>query len=547
MKTTLPQTDYTAMTNGFQLVMPLDCEVKIEKNAPVRLLNAVMERMNYSKLNAAYSRLGRIEYSPKILLKIMVYGYMRKQISSRALEACCRENLHFIYLLEGQRAPDHNTINRFRKNILTQEAGQDILRQLVVLLHERGLLSFEAAFVDGTKIEANANKYSFVWKKATVKKADKLLKRIHEELPAKLKEVGIRFHVPEKIAVRQLKKLRKRIHVRIEADGIAFVSGKGKRKTPLQRLSEWVDQCLGKLKQYTNDIHICGNRNSFSKTDHDATFMHMKEDHMRNGQLKPGYNVNVATCSEFIIGSYISSDRNDVHTLIPFMEQLRKNYEGRNIGSVVVDSGYESEENYCWFENHPETELYVKPSDHEARKHKKYRTDISRRENMLYDEEANTYTCASGKLLKETREKKTHSASGLEITTSVYECGECDGCPLKEKCIRACGSKKPLEERHKVLYVSKRFAEQREAMEAKISSPKGCLLRVNRSIQAEGNFAYVKQDLDFRRFLLRGNTKVTAEWLLFSLALNILHLHHKIQNRRLGSGLKIPSSFPVGL
>ena len=338
MKTNLPQTDYTTMTNGFQLVMPLDCEVNIEKNAPVRLLNAVMERMDYSKLYAAYSRLGRIEYSPKILLKIMVYGYMRKQISSRALEACCRENLHFIYLLEGQRAPDHNTINRFRKNILTQEAGQDILCQLVVLLHERGLLSLEAAFIDGTKIEANANKYSFVWKIATAQKTEKLLKKIHDELPAKLKEVGIRFHVPEKIAVRQLKKLWKRIHARIKADGIELVSGKGKRKTRLQRLSEWIDQCLAKLKQYTKDIHICGNRNSFSKTDHDATFMHMKEDYMRNGQLKPGYNVNVATCSDFIIGSYISSDRNDVHTLIPFMEQLRKNYAGRNIGSVVVDS-----------------------------------------------------------------------------------------------------------------------------------------------------------------------------------------------------------------
>ena len=543
----MPQTDYTAMTNGFQLVMPLDCEVNIEKNAPVRLLNAVMERMDYSKLYAAYSRLGRIEYSPKILLKIMVYGYMRKQISSRALEACCRENLHFIYLLEGQRAPDHNTINRFRKNILTQEAGQDILCQLVVLLHERGLLSLEAAFIDGTKIEANANKYSFVWKKATAKKTDKLLKRIHEELPAKLKEVGIRFYIPEKIAVRQLKKLRKRIYARIDADGIVLVSGKGKRKTPIQRLSEWIDQCLAKLKQYTKDIHICGNRNSFSKTDHDATFMHMKEDYMRNGQLKPGYNVNVATCSDFIIGSYISSDRNDVHTLIPFMEQLRKNYAGRNIGSVVVDSGYESEENYCWFEAHPETELYVKPSNHEVAKHRKYRTDISRRENMVYDAQADAYTCANGKLLQRTREKKTHTASGLEIATSVYECNECDGCPLKEKCIRACGSKKPLEERYKVIYVSKRFARQRQAMEAKISSPKGCLLRVNRSIQAEGNFAYVKQDLDFRRFLLRGNMKVAAEWLLFSLALNILHLHHKIQNRRLGSDLKIPSSFPAGL
>ena len=547
MKTNVPQTDYTAMTNGFQLVMPLDCEVNIEKNAPVRLLNAVMERMDYSKLYAAYSRLGRIEYSPKILLKIMVYGYMRKQISSRALEACCRENLHFIYLLEGQRAPDHNTINRFRKNILTQEAGQDILHQLVVLLHEKGLLSLEAAFIDGTKVEANANKYSFVWKKATAKKADKLLKKIHEELPAKLKEVGIRFYVPEKIAVRQLKKLRKRIHVRLEADGIAFVSGKGKRKTPLQRLSEWVDQCLVKLKQYTNDIHICGNRNSYSKTDHDATFMHMKEDYMRNGQLKPGYNVNVATCSEFIIGSYISSDRSDMHTLIPFMEQLRKDYKGMNIDSVVVDSGYESEENYCWFEAHPETELYVKPGNHEVARHKKYRTDISRRENMAYDAQTDTYTCANGKLLQKTREKKTHTASGLEITTTIYECSECDRCPLREKCIRACGSKKPLEERHKVIYVSKRFAKQREAMEAKISSTKGCLLRVNRSIQAEGNFAYVKQDLDFRRFLLRGNVKVAAEWLLFSLALNILRLHHKIQNGRLGSGLIVPSSFPAGL
>ena len=264
------------MTNGMQLVMPLNCEINIGKNAPVRLLNAVMERMDYSKLYAAYSRLGRIEYSPKILMKIMVYGYMRKQISSRALEACCRENLHFIYLLEGQRAPDHNTINRFRKNILTQEAGQDILRQLVLLLNQSGLLSLEAAFIDGTKIEANANKYSFVWKKATAKNADRLLGRIYEELPSKLKEAGIRFHVPEKIAIRHLKKLRKRIHERAEAEKTVFVSGKGKRKTPLQRLSETVDQWIAKLKQYTNALHICGPRNSYSKTDHDATFMHMK-------------------------------------------------------------------------------------------------------------------------------------------------------------------------------------------------------------------------------------------------------------------------------
>ena len=268
---------------------------------------------------------------------------------------------------------------------------------------------------------------------------------------------------------------------------------------------------------------------------------------MRNGQLKPGYNVNTATCNEFIIGNYISSDRNDVHTLIPFMEQLQTTYREHKIGKTVVDSGYESEENYCWFEEENHPELVVKPSNHEQKKKKKYRTDISRRENMSYDEESNTYTCANGKLLKETYQNHARSKSGFQTTTSVYECDGCNKCPLKEKCIRAGGSKKALEERHKVLYVSKRFLRQREAMEEKINSPEGKVLRVNRSIQAEGTFAYIKEDLDFRQFLLRGKKKVKAEWLLFSLALNILKLHHKTQNGRLGTGLMVPKDFPAGL
>ena len=143
------------------------------------------------------------------------------------------------------------------------------------------------------------------------------------------------------------------------------------------------------------------------------------------------------------------------------MTQLKKDYESNDIGKVVVDSGYESEENYCWFEDDPVTELFVKPSNHEAKKAKKYRTDISRRENMVYDPKIDTYTCANGKLIRSSYEKHSKSASGLELTTTVYECSDCNGCPLKEKCIRSCGSKKPLEERHKVLYVSKRFARQR--------------------------------------------------------------------------------------
>ena len=548
MKTTLQlQPNYSANENGYQLWIPLDCSIRIPENDPVRLLNAVAERMDYRQIEAAYSRYGRIEYSPKILTKILVYGYMRKIISTRKIEQACKENICFMYLLEGRKAPDHNTISRFRTNALRQEAGQELLKQLIGMLIEAGLVDLKAVFIDGTKIEANANKYSFVWKKAQVKKMAKLNERIKAELPEILKKAGLRFHIRETMQLRHLKKLMKQLKTKVKDARIKFVYGKGNHKTILQRLVEKVEDWIAKYKQYIADIHICGDRNSYSKTDHDATFMHMKEDYMRNGQLKPGYNVNVATSNEFIIGTYISADRSDVQTLIPFMKQLKNDYEGYDIKKVVVDSGYESEENYCWFEEDPVTELFVKPSNHEAKKAKKYRTDISRRENMDYDSDADTYTCAGGKLIRASYEKHSKSASGLDLTTTVYECSDCDGCPLKEKCIRSCGSKKPLEERHKVLYVSKRFARQRDEMEKKITSDEGILLRVNRSIQAEGTFAFAKEDMDFRRFLTRGKEKVSAEWLLLSLAINILKLHFKIQKGCLGTALKVPESFPKGL
>ncbi len=341
-----------------------------------------------------------------------------------------------------------------------------------------------------------------------------------------------------------LKKLRKKLYAKAEAEKLVRVTGKGHHKKPLQKAMDTVNDWLEKMKRYIQDLHICGDRNSYSKTDHDATFMHMKEDHMRNGQLKPGYNVNVATSEEFIVGNYISADRNDVHTMIPFMEYLKQYGQ---IKRISVDSGYESEENYCYFENLPGVELYVKPSNHEQLKSRKYRTDISRRENMAYDETTDTYTCANGKKLTFDYNKKSKSRNGFETETTVYSCKECAGCPMKEKCIRACGSKKPLAERSKVIYVSKRFARQRDEMEKKINTDEGKLIRVNRSIQAEGVFAMTKEDMGFRRFMLRSTVKVEAEWMLLSLAYNLLKLHHKTQKRRLGTGLVVPVGFPAGL
>ena len=536
------QVDYTLYEAGRQLKLPIETEILIAADDPVRLVSAVVERMNIEKIERSYSRDGRNKYPPRILLKVLMYGYLRLIYSSREIERACRENICFMYLLEDNPAPDHNTIARFRAERL-QGVEKELLEQFVGMLAEWGFVSLATVFIDGTKIEANANRYSFVWKKSAEKKLTKLRAQIGKELPGLVQNLGVKWHIPEAPQIHHLKKLRKKLYAKAEGEQLTWVTGKGHHKKPLQKAIETVNNWLGKWKKYTQDLHICGDRNSYCKTDHDATFMHMKEDHMRNGQLKPGYNVNVATSEEFVIGNYISADRTDVHTLIPFAEYLKR----YGIKNICVDSGYESEENYCWFEENGVIKLYVKPSNHEQKKTKKYRTDISRRENMTYDAGTDTYTCANGKTITFDGIKKNKSQSGFEMETSVYSCKDCAGCPLKEKCIRACGSKKPLAERNKVIYVSKRFARQRAEMEERINTAEGKLIRVNRSIQAEGVFAMVKQDMGFRRFLLRGTVKVEVEWTLLSLAYNLLKLHHKIQTGRLGTGLVVPKGFPAGL
>lgn len=534
------QLDYTAFGAAYQLRLPLDIEIMIPKNDPVRLIDAVISCLDLSCLTYTFERLGRSHYPPATLLKIMVYAYSRRIYSSRQIEKACRENINFMFLLQDCPPPDHNTIARFRRDHLSQ-VSDTVTTKLTELLADLGEVSFEksAVFIDGTKIEANANKYTFVWKKGVLKNRDRLLERIRTELPDLLKTIGINWRVPDLIRVKDLRRLKKKVSLKLRDEGIEIVRGKGKRKTQHQRVLETVDGFLSRFKQYTHDLHVCGERNSYSKTDHDATFMRMKEDHMLNGQLKPGYNVNVATVNEYVIGSYISSDRTDTRTFIPFTEKLLGC--GYDIRRMVLDSGYESEENYRYVQDHEDISLFVKPANHEQKKKRKYKSDISRRENMAYDSENDAYTCANGKKLYPVYEKKTKSDSGYPIQTTVYECRECSGCPLKEKCIRSRSST-PLSERVKRLNVSKYFQDQRTKMEEKIESEEGKLLRVNRSIQAEGVFAFVKEDLLFRRFMMRGTANVATEWMLLSFAYNMLKLHNKIQKERLGEHLKRPKA-----
>lgn len=535
MNTQKLQTNYTADGNVYQLFLPMDIGELIPVDDSVRLLSAVLERMDYSKLYAAYSRMGRIEISPKRLFKILVYGHMNGIYSSRKLEQACRRDINFMYLLGRAKAPDHATIARFRGERLT-EVVDDLFSQLVQHLADAGELSLSSVFIDGTKLEANANRYSFVWKKATQKNQEKMQETMKRELPILAAQFGLRFYVGPIIKAKDLKKLRKRLKTLQLGQGIVFVHGKGQRKTPLQRALEKVEGYLARQKQYDDYNHSFGDRSSFSKTDRDATFMRMKEDHMNNGQLKPGYNATLAVDAEYIVAAMISQERSDSQTFIPMLETLK----GLGYTKPVADAGFESEENYTWCEENGQI-AFIKPANYDNAKTRKYKSDIGRRENMPYHAENDSYLCHMGHPIQAAYEKKTRSKAGYSIVTTVYTCTECAGCQHKAQCIKGA-SKKSLEERSKNLHVSKTFLRQRQEMQERIQSEEGILLRINRSIQVEGAFGVLKEDMGFRRFLLRGKVKVQTEFLLLCMAYNLNKLHNKIQRGRCGSYLHIPKA-----
>lgn len=219
---------------------------------------------------------------------------------------------------------------------------------------------------------------------------------------------------------------------------------------------------LAKYKEYNQKIHTCGDRSSYSKTDNDATFMRMKEDHLGTGQLKPGYNIQHGVDSEYITWVDTNQKTNDTQALIPFLQDMESHLSFR-YRDIVADAGYESEENYLFIEENGQT-AYIKPSNYERSKKARYRNDIGRAENMIYDEEENCYVCHNGKKLEWRCDTERTSKTGYTRVTSIYECKECKGCPCKTDCIHGNHCKTPMEERKKTLHVQKTLNAKKEGM-----------------------------------------------------------------------------------
>ena len=491
----------------------------------VRLLSHITEELDYTNLFMAYSSKGRNPVvKPKTLFRVLVYAYMNNIYTSRKIEEACRRDINFMWLLQGQKVPDHNTIARFRNGRLSGIV-EGLFSQLVVKLSELGEIQYENIFIDGTKIEAYANKYTFVWKKTTLKNE----LRMQEKAKVTLEKLNIEFNASlplneSSITADTFQKGITFLKEKQSNEKIEFVYGKGKRKTELQRATETMQEFLEKQKKYDRYNETFAGRNSFSKTDTDATFMHMKEDHMRNSQLKPGYNVQIGVEGEYLVGIDISSERSDQLTLVPFLNKLGKNLP-RRYRHIIADAGYESEENYVYLQKQKH-KAFIKPQAYETMKKRSFKKIIGKRENMDYDAEKDEYLCANHKKLLAIGKTIRTSKSGYKSDVTLYECESCEGCPFKKQCTKAAGNKK--------LSTSKLFLEKRAESLHNITTPEGILLRMNRSIQVEGTFGVLKEDHNFRRFVMRGKKNVETEFMLLGFGFNINKLHNKIQKDRCG-------------
>ncbi len=512
--------------------LPLNLETIIPVDDSVRLLSQFVEAMDLTDLYSTYERINTV--SPRTLLKIVLYSYMNGDYSSRSMELNCKRDINFMYLLEGKPVPDHATFARFR-SIHFAPCAKRILAEMSDLLYEIGEISGQTIFIDGTKIEACANKYTFVWKKAVTKNQKKLLIKIADLIAECEQLYGIRIVHGDTVKMKHVKRLRKRLYALKRVENITFVHGIGKRKSQLQKSIETLEDYLDRLKGYTQKLHTCGQRNSFSKTDPDATFMRMKEDAMGNGQLKPAFNLQHGVESEYITWLTIGPQPTDTTTLIPFLKEAEEHLAFK-YKKIIADAGYESEENYVFLDKNQQL-AFIKPSNYEKSKTRKYQNDIGRMENMQYDEVSDSYTCHNGKQLSFNYISHSKTKTGYVREKSIYKCDECKGCPYKTDCIKGNNCKTPLEERNKVLSVSKTFLKYRKEDLERIQSDEGILLRVNRSIQAEGSFGELKQDMQFRRYLSRGTSNVFAESVLLAMAKNVNKLHNKIQKGKTGTHL----------
>lgn len=501
-----------------QIALPMNLVTLIPDNHLVKIINEVVDKINLDSIIDKYKGGGTTAYNPRMLIKVLVYAYSLGIFSGREIEEQLRANVYFMWLA-GSNKPNFRTINRFRSERLKDEID-GVFKKILTILIEVGLVKLENIFIDGTKVEANVNKYSFVWKKSTEnykgkldKDIDTLLKNINliteEEM---INNTDLEEKASSDILKEVLNKLDDSIKKKDEVKDKKEIKELKKAKKKIEK------DYLPRSTKYESYLKTLGDRNSFSKTDTDATFMRMKEDHMKNGQLKAGYNVQVSTENQIILGYSIYQKPNDTTCLIPHLEKIKENLDGIIPENTVADAGYGSEENYEYlFKNNLVS--YVKYNtwykEHKNQKIGKY----FNLKDLIYDRANDEYICRNGERLiyQETEEKAT--GTGYIQKIKKYQCSNCKGCELSDLCKKNLTSNRSIS-------INESLEEYKRITRQNLWSEEGTALCKRRGVDVEPIFGMIKGNLGLRRFHLRGLSKVNVEWGLLSIGHNLKKLRN---------------------
>ena len=476
----------------------------LPKNHNVRVVSAIIDRLDISEIERGYKGGGASSYNPRMLLKVIVYAYLNNVYSGRKMERLLEENIAYMWL-SGMQRPDFRTINLFRSKRLAGKFDS-LFTQVVLLLNEEGFVSLDVQYIDGTKIESVANRYSFVWKGSVEKNKARLESKVRTVLEMAEETLALEEkEAEEELSSEEMERRAEAILDKMDREGI---SDKRMRKAVEKVRSEKAP----KMREYEDKLETLGERNSFSKTDPDATFMRMKEDAMNNGQTKPGYNIQIATENQFITNYGIFWRPTDQGTLIPFLESFQAKY-GRQSGEVCADSGYGSEQNYEYMFGNGITP-YVKYNMFHAEDKRKRRQNPFLVQNLFYNETEDYFVCPMGQHMEHIGDMTVKSDLGYESTVSRYGARNCTGCPLRGMCYRGASDRRVIEVNHR------NNAFRRKAKEL-LSCDRGLHHRSNRPIEPEAVFGNIKFNHGFKRFRLKSNEKVKTEFGLIALAHNI--------------------------
>ena len=488
-----------------QDLFPLNLNDLIPENHSARLIDSVVEQLEISDILSQFKGGGRSSYHPKMLLKILFYAYLNNTYSCRKIARAVKENIHFMWLSGGLQ-PDFRTINDFRGKKLKGNVDK-LFSQLVIMMVDLELVSLERQFIDGTKIEANAHKYSFVWKKAVEKNKD----RLQGKIDAVLAEIGQAIesdimHTDNQAETKvDSQKLQEKIREINQSEKKEKLS-KQQNKS-LQKLEK---EQLPKLREYEQHLEILGDRNSYSKTDTDATFMRMKEDHMLNGQLKAAYNVQISTENQIITHYSTHQTSTDFTTLKSHLQGFSKAYQKQS-KQVVADAGYGSEENYQLLEDE-QIDFFIPYNMYRIEQTRKHKKNLFHPQNLFYNKDQDFLVCPMGQQMRNIYDKKSKTSTGFIQHQRVYEATNCEGCPLRGQCFKAEGNRR-IEINHKLQRLK---IKARENLESELGSE----IYSKRCIEPEPVFGNIKQNKGFKRFTLSKMDKVDMEFGLIAIAHN---------------------------